>query len=345
MKNAAGTLRDEYSIGANMGWSSIMIRRISCVAIFVFALSCLSAGMFCIAETVSGDLNSRLNENSIEYEGSVYRPKRRLTTLLFMGIDRRETEKNADAAYRSGGQADFQMLVVLDENAQTVTAIHINRDLMADITILNLMGETIGSRKSQICMAYSYGEGDQKSCELTVKSLSERLNGIQIDGYLAMWLDGIDVLNEALGGVQVTLDADFSMYDSEMTAGKTLTLTGKQAEYYLRYRYEIGDGSNASRMLRQRAYMEAAKQTLMERLGESEAGVMDFYDALEAYIVTDMNRGRLMNLANRSQDFSILPIIEIEGENVVGDSGLYEFYPDEDALMRVILDTFYDRIA
>lgn len=324
---------------------TIIIRRISCVALFILMLIFLAADHFCIAEAISGDLNSRLNVDSIEYEGSVYRPKRRLTTILFMGVDRWATETDANATYRSGVQADFQMLIVLDENAQTVTAIHINRDLMADITILNLMGETIGNRKSQICMAYSYGDGDQKSCELTVKSLSERLNGIQIDGYLAMELDGINALNEALGGVQVTLDADFSIYDSEMTAGKTLTLTGKQAEYYLRYRYEIGNGSNADRMLRQRAYMEAAKQVLMERLEESESGIMAIYDAVEPYIITNMNRGRLMNLANRSRCFSILPIIEIEGENIVGDRGLYEFYPDEADLMRVILDTFYDRIA
>ena len=58
-----------------------------------------------------------------------------------------------------------------------------------------------------------------------------------------------------------------------------------------------------------------------------------------------MNRGRLVNLANRAQRFSILPIVELKGENVIGDSGLYEFYPDEDDLMRVILDTFYDPIA
>lgn len=321
-----------------------MIRRAFFAAMLALVSICLSADMFCIAETVSGDLHSRLNAGSIEYGENVYRPKRRLTTILFMGVDRWESEMDDNAAYRSGGQADFQMLVVLDENAKKVTAIHINRDLMAPITVLNLMGETIGTRMSQICMAYSYGEGAQESCELAAESLSERLYGIPIDGYLAMKLDGIEALNNALGGVQVTLVDDFSMYDSEMTAGKMLTLTGKQAEYYLRYRYEVGDGSNASRMLRQRKYMEAAKQTLLERLEKSESDIAAIYDAVEPYIVTDMNRGRLMNLANMAQRFSVLPIVEIKGENAVGDSGLYEFYPDEDELMRIILDTFYDPI-
>lgn len=322
-----------------------MTRKISCAAAFIVLLICIAINTYCTAETLTGDLNSRLNAESVEYDGVTYRPKRRLTTILLMGIDRTEAEMDADAGYRSGGQADFQMLLVFDENAQTVTVIHINRDLMAEITVLNLLGETIGTKKSQICMAYSYGDGDRKSCELTMNSLSKRFNGIQIDAYLAMRLDGISVLNDALGGVVLTLDEDFSVYDPEMTVGKTLMLTGKQAEYYLRYRYEIGDGSNASRMLRQRKYIEAAKQILMERRDESESAVMEIYDAIEPYIVTNMNRGRLVNLANLAQRFSILPIIEIEGENIVGDSGLYEFYPDEDALMRIILDTFYDPIA
>lgn len=322
-----------------------MIRKFSGKVVIALLLICLALDVFCAAETVPGDLSDRLNADSIEYDGVTYRPKRRLTTLLLIGVDRREAETENDTGYRSGGQADFQMLLVFDENAQTVTSIHINRDMMAEITVLNLLGETIGTRTSQLCMAYSYGDGQQKSCELTVESLSERFNGIQIDAYLAMRLDGIGALNDALGGVELTLDEDFSVYDPEMAVGTTLTLTGKQAEYYLRYRYEVGDGSNASRMQRQRKYMEAAKQILAERMAESEGVVMEIYDAVEPYIVTNMNRGRLVNLANLAQRFLILPIVEIEGVNVVGDSGLYEFYPDEDALMRVILDTFYDPIA
>ena len=322
-----------------------MKRKISGAVLIILALICFVAYTCCIAETVWGDLDSRMNAGRIEYEGVSYRPKKRLTTVLLMGIDQWEAEATADSVYRNGGQADFQLLVVFDESAQTVTAIHINRDLMAEITIVNLLGETIGTRMSQICMAYSYGDGDHRSCELALESLSKRLNGIQIDSYLAMRLDGISELNDALGGVQVTLDEDFSVYDPEMIAGKTLTLSGMQAEYYLRYRYDIGDGSNASRLLRQRNYMESAKQALMERLEESSASISALFDAIAPYTVTDMNQGRLMNLANLAGRYSVLPIIEIEGENIVGDSGLYEFYPDEDALMRVILDTFYDPIV
>lgn len=319
-----------------------MKKNLFCTSILLFVLLCIGTYEFCAAETISGDLEKRLNADCVEYEGVVYRPKRRLTTVLLMGVDQWKSDASANKTYRSGGQADFLMLVVFDENNRVVTPIHINRDLMAEITIMNLLGEKIGTQVSQICMAYSYGDGDRISCELTMESLSQCFNGIQIDAYLSMRLDGIAELNDALGGVPVALEDDFSVYDPEMTEGRMLTLTGKQAEYYLRYRYEIGDGSNASRLLRQRKYMESATQVFMAQLEGSASNCTLLLDAVDPFIVTDMSRGRLINLGKQAECFSIMPIIEIEGENVVGDSGMYEFYPDQSKLLDIVLDVFYD---
>lgn len=53
------------------------------------------------------------------------------------------------------------MLVVFDDNAQTIAVLPVNRDLMAEIAVVNLLGETIGTKTSQICMAYSYGDGEK----------------------------------------------------------------------------------------------------------------------------------------------------------------------------------------
>lgn len=307
------------------------------VALF-FTMICLVLNPICVGETVWGDLDSRLNTESIEHKGVIYRPKKRLITVLVMGIDQWEEDISSDSTYRNGGQADFQALVVFDESAETVSVIHINRDMMAEMTVINLLGEPIGTRTAQICMAFGYGDGGQVSCKLAVESLSKRFTGIRIDHYLVMRLDGISELNDALGGIEVTLEEDFSVYDPEMTKGTTLKLTGMQAEYYLRNRYYIGDGSNAARLLRQRNYMEAAKVVLME---QSSSNIASLFDVIDPYTVTDMNRGKIMNLANMARRYSIFPVIEIEGENIVGTNGLYEFYPDEEALMRVVLDTFY----
>ena len=82
------------------------------------------------------------------------------------------------------------------------------------------------------------------------------LKNTPIDHYFAMSLDGISILNDFLGGIEVTLEDDFTVYDSEMVLGKTIRLSGKQAEIYLRNRYYIGDGSNKLRMKRQKQYLE-----------------------------------------------------------------------------------------
>ena len=303
--------------------------------------------VFCVgnAETVTGDLESRLNAGRIEYDGVSYRPKKRLTTILVMGIDRWDEEQEESSLGRNGGQADFQLLVVFDENAKTVSSIHINRDMMAEMTVFNLLGEVTGTTTAQICLAYGYGDGAENSCEAAVECLSQRLYGIPIDHYLSMRLDGISALNDCLGGVEVTLTDDFTAYDPEMAVGTTIRLTGKQAEYYVRYRYGVGDGSNAARLLRQQNYMENAEEVLKAKLEESSSFVDTLFDAIDPYVTTDMNRGKLVNLAGLAQKYSVQPIAELEGENIVGESGLYEFYPDEDALMRLILEIFYDPIS
>lgn len=312
--------------------------------LLIFALICIAADARCMAETVWGDLDARMNAGRIEIDGVSYRPRKRLTTVLLLGIDRWEADAASGTRYQNGGQADFQLLVVFDESEKKVSALHVNRDLMVEMTVINLLGEAVGTRTAQICLAYSYGDGDQLSCELAKNSLSARLMSIPIDSCLAMRLDGICALNDALGGIEVTLDEDFSAYDSAMTMGTTLTLTGKQAEYYLRYRYDVGDGTNASRLLRQRRYMEAAKPILRQKLEGSASELSAILDAVEPYLVTDMSRGRLMNLFDLAARCSIEPVQELPGENVVGENGYYEFYPDEEMLTQILLDLFYEPI-
>lgn len=64
----------------------------------------------------------------------------------------------------------------------------------------------------------------------TEKAVSDLFAGIPIDYYVTMDLDGISTFNDALGGVTVTLEDDFSQIDPEMVKGTTICLQGKQAE-------------------------------------------------------------------------------------------------------------------
>lgn len=305
-------------------------------------LAGLLLGGCCLAETVAGDPEARLGRGQIEYEGRTYSQRRRLTTILLMGIDRRGDETASVGKYRNGGQADFLTLVVIDDDLKTVSLIQLNRDTMAEITVLNVLGQVSGTRTAQLCLAYAMGDGGALSCELMSEAVSRCLGGISVDHYAAMSLDGIGALNDALGGIEVTLEDDFSAYDESMTAGKTVRLTGEQAEYYLRQRYYIGDGSNISRLKRQRTYMEKAQAVVRERLKDSPSFINTLFDTVDDYLVTDMNRGRILNLSNKARSYEFGDVLQIDGQTVLGSSGYIEFYPDQDSVMDVVLNVFYE---
>lgn len=312
------------------------IRLILVFALIVFA-GISSAG----AETVWGDLEERYRGvPSIEYNGETLRLKSRITSILLMGIDQREIS-DEDGRYRVGGQADFQMLVIVDDDNKTITPVQINRDSMVEIDVLNVAGQVSGTRMSQICLAHSFGDGKELSCELAVNAMSRLLLDTPIDCYLSMRLDGIADFNNAIGGVEVTLEDDYSMYDPLMTKGTTLVLNGEQAEIFVRYRYDIGEGSNEYRLERQKVYLEAAMQIIVARLTEDPSYLMTLFDAVDTHCVTDISRGSMLNLANRAAEYEILPIVTLSGETVMGESGYIEFYPDEDSLTQMLAETFY----
>ena len=109
-----------------------------------------------------------------------------------------------------------------------------------------------------------------------------------------------------MGGVTVTLEEDFTAFDPAMTKGTTLTLQGMQAEYYVRQRFYVGDGSNMARMERQRNYMTELAKIVYERLQESADFIGTLFDELEPMLVTNMKRGTMINVAWGARNYSCL---------------------------------------
>lgn len=276
---------------------------------------------------------------TIEMDGVRYRKKPGLTTVLLMGIDRESGV--SISGNRNGGQADFLRLMVIDPEAKTISQIQIDRDTMTPITILGVLGNNSGIRTTQICLSHSFGDGREQSCELTMEAVSNLLLGTQIDHYVAMNLDGILVLNDWAGGVTVTLRDDFSSLDTSMTPGTTLTLTGEQAEIYIRSRRSVGVGTNEARMERQQNYISLLSAKLVDRLGKSEEEIGALYDALESYLTTDMSRGRLINMLWEARNYVDVPVAEPDGVYEIGADGFMEFHVDEAGLKELVLELFY----
>lgn len=273
-----------------------------------------------------------------------YQPRSGLTTILLAGTDRRPSHEIDPLDFRNGGQADFLLLLVLDGENNTITPVHIDRDTITRITTLSVLGRVSGSRRSQICLAHSFGDGEAYSAELLSDAVSNLLGGIPVDYYFTMSMYAVPNLNDAIGGVQVTLteNDDFSYYDDEMTPGKTLTLTGRQAFYYTTRRYYVGDSSNAARQQRQRTYILAALEQLSGEMQRNPGVMSDLLTLAQEHITTNLTFGDLLPLALGALKSEINPIQTLPGTHQVGSNGFVEFIVDEPALAQLIQDIFYE---
>lgn len=266
-----------------------------------------------------------------------------LTSILLIGTDRATDETASPSRYRNGGQADFLMLIVIDDQAKTIQTIPIDRDTISEITILGVLGDNMGVRDTQICLAYGFGDGDERSCQLQTKAVSTLFGGIPIQYYFAMRLDGIPALNDAAGGVTVTLQDDFSAMDAQMVRGQTLTLNGEQAAYYVRKRLNIGEETNESRMARQEEYLQNFYQALKQKMAEdgSEQVLQTLLEEIDPYVSTNMARGRIMNTIWNARDYALLNTTQIEGTHSTGADGFVEFHADQAMLAELINKIFY----
>lgn len=291
-----------------------------------------------------GDSNQRYTyDNLVEYDGKTYRQRKDLTNILVMGIDT-ESEDIIEGENRNGGQADFQRLIIIDSRNEKILQLQIDRDTMTEITVLGVLGNPSGTREAQICLAHSFGDGREESCELTCDAVSNLLLGVPVDLYCAVNLDGIGEINDFVGGITVTLGDDFTSLDPTMTKGRTLTLDAQQARYYVQSRLSIGVGTNESRMKRQQDYIEKLFEKIDELQKSDSNFAAEFFDKLSPYMTTNLSRGRLANEASAMRDYDHSEIIEIKGKHRIGSDGFMQFIVDQNSLQNLVLDTFFEEL-
>ena len=231
-------------------------------------------------------------------------------------------------------------LLVLDNEAETWQMLRLNRDSMVDVPVLDLRGDVIGYERQQLALAHAYGDGTNNSCQNTVDAVSMLLGGAAIDGYAALNMDGIAIVNDAIGGVTVTITSDFTAVDPTLVEGETITLNGQQAFEFVRARKDVDDQTNLARMERQRVYLEAMKPQLMAL---SDTEIVQVMEEVNDYLVSNIGSQTVLDLAEKLKDYQELPELTIEGENTIED-GHWAYILNEDSLQQVILQLFYKEI-
>ena len=275
---------------------------------------------------------------TITRDGIDYFPRQDVTIMMVLGIDQFGPVESSHY-YRNNGSADSIMLLVFDETARDCTVLYLNRDTMLNMDVLGVRGEYAGTTFGQLALAHTYGTGLEDSCQNVKNTLMNYIHGLTIDYYVAMNMDAIPILNDAVGGVTVTVEDDFSKVNPSITMGE-VTLQGDQVIDYVRTRKDVGDQKNVTRMERQKEYVDG----FLKKLVEIERGDLDFivrlYDQVAPYIVTDCSVTTLSNMLDRYAQFDLKEVVTPEGENRIED-GHYAFYVNEEKLDELIVRLIY----
>lgn len=272
--------------------------------------------------------------------GKKYLPKKNIETYLFMGIDSMDTVQKAED-YDDWHQNDFLVLMVRDISEGTFKTLAINRNTITAVKSLDLDNSYLGETDMQIAFAHASGDGLEASCENTVDAVSGLLYGQKIDGYAAVNMGAISIINHMAGGVTVTIEDDFSAVDASLKMGETVTLTDEQAVHFVHDRWNVADETNENRMKRQSVYMDGLKTNIKEKCQEDSGYPLELYDSLQDYMVTDISKSKFSKLALlvvKDKDEGELSIAGTEG---MDELDFATFEVDEESLGAVVAELFY----
>lgn len=322
----------------NRNVCKIAVLLIAAVALIVLLFSLLSRweSRHGAVDTADADMP---DDGRIYVDGVNYVPNEDLEVILLIGVDKYESQTQYES-YNNTQRADFLVLLLMDKEAETYTALHLNRDTMTEIPVLGVRGEKAGTVTGQLALAYTYGSGGVDSCRNTAEAVSSLLYGIEIDHYLSFTMDAVAKINDLAGGVTLTVLDDLTSVSPAMFQGATVTLDGEMALAYVRVRYGLEDSSNLRRMERQRQYLTALRDALTANTAAQEDFLIDALAAVSPYMTSDCTADQLSRLYDRLDLYTDSGIQSIEGEAVKGEEYM-EFYPDETALKQQVVQLFY----
>lgn len=271
-------------------------------------------------------------------DGVSYFPRQDIRVFLLMGIDRSGPVVDS-GSYKNEGAADVVLLLIFDETNKEYSVLALNRDTMVEMPILGLGGKRAGSITAQLALSHTYGNGLRQSCENTKETVSEMLYGVPIHQYISMNMDVISVLTDAVGGVKVNVQDDFSMFDDSIHKGE-MVLNGEQAYLFVRTRKDVGDQLNISRMSRHEEFMRGFVDAFHTNIGKDVSKAMEVYEQIKQYVVTDCSDQVMTELLGRFYDYEFVDVLSPAGNNVAGEEYM-EFYLDQDSYYRLILSLLF----
>lgn len=277
------------------------------------------------------------NDGLVTYNGKKYRYNSHLSNYLLLGIDTKG-EIAQEKETLSGGQSDAIFLVAYDRKEETAQILAIPRDTMTTIYIYNIDGTFVTPQTDHLTLQYAYGDGREMSCKITRDAVSNLLYGVPIIGYTAINLDSIPLLVDTVGGVTLTVpDDSMEEVNPDYKKGAEITLTSETAEHYIRYRDTHAHHQALVRTERQKSFINAFADRILELQAQDPHTVTDIYETIKPHMVTNMSNDIFLDLAGAKR---VGEIRTIPGEGVATDL-FDEYHVDDKALYELILDVFY----
>jgi len=301
-------------------------------------------------QVIAGDAGDAENppawqEGWVRHGGKIYEYNENILTFLLLGIDKegkvRESRNTTD-----GGQADAVFLAVADPGTKKLSLVGVNRDTIVDVLMVGAgdAGEDI-VYPSQLAVQHGFGDGLGGSCELTRDRVSELFYGLPIHAYASFNMGGIAALNDAVGGVEVVVPEDLTKVKKAWKEGAEVTLEGKDAFWYVKWRDTAVFESARGRLARQKQYISAfLKKAVAATKADIRTPVV-LYNKFKDYIVTDLTVDEITYLALELSGYTFnSDIYTLEGRTEM--KGEHEaFYPDKDALRELVIELFYKEVT
>lgn len=275
----------------------------------------------------------------VVYNGHTYRLNESVANMLLMGVDKTETQPDRNNG--TSGQADVIVLMAYDTKYDKITLINIPRDLMTDVPVYTPGGSYSSTQRQQICLAYAYGDGKEKSCENTVTVVERLFYNMPVKTYFAMDIDGIVPINDSIGGVDVVSPETIASFEE----GKEYHLMGKQAESFVRSREHDTAQGNLKRNERQKVYAASFMSTLMAATKKNISTPVNLFNASSPYSVTNLNPSKVTWLAKEmiTGGSPQTEMKSIEGTTTI-DGNYAEFNYDEKTFYELFLSVYYEMV-
>ena len=268
---------------------------------------------------------------TIQYNGRTYVKNRDIKTVLFLGIDDKDSGQDLIG---KGGRSDVIILLLVNKAEKTARMLEISRDTMMDVDVYDNDGKKIFTSNMQLCMQYSYGDSPSRSCRLTKNKVSQLLYGINIDSTCSLAVEGISVIVDGIGGVDITMPQDYTDIDPSYVSGAVVHMDGAQAERFVRSRDTEHSGGNDERMQRQNWFLLELVRQIKNNQQYLTSELMELADP---YLETDLD----MDMADLLRSCSLnSDSLKVPGETRMGE--LHdEFHVDDDALRELLIREFY----